>query len=111
MIIYVDDILITGRNKYLVAKVKKFMKFHFQMEDYGCMHQFMRMKITQLTTSILVTQNKYASNMLKCFGLEGCACQNTSVGWNKSLGAHSTNQYENRPLFHEVYDGMLNVFN
>lgn len=65
--IYVDDILITGSNEEEIESLKIFLDIQFKIKDLGSLHYFLGIEAIRQSNGILLTQQKYAVDMLAEF--------------------------------------------
>ena len=70
--IYMDDIVYTGNSQELMQDFKTDMMQRYEMTDLGLLHHFLGMGIIQSEDYIFIHQKKYASTLLKRFGLQDC---------------------------------------
>ena len=56
ILLYVDDILITGSTLALIAFIKTVLHDAFEMSDLGMLRQFLGLEITQDYDGIMVTE-------------------------------------------------------
>ena len=47
LVIYVDDLLITGKNESYIASMKKELKKGFEMTDLGHLHYYLGIEVIQ----------------------------------------------------------------
>lgn len=100
--VYVDDILVTGSNENLVAEFKTEMLKVFEMTDLGLMSYFLGMEVKQDHNGILISQKKYAKEILKKFHMEGCKSTDTPMNqkekFSKDDGAEKVDEGQYRSL-------------
>ncbi|XP_050147299.1 uncharacterized mitochondrial protein AtMg00810-like [Malus sylvestris] len=72
MSIYVDDIIYTRSSIEMMEEFKADMMHKYEMTDLGLLYHFLRMETMQIETSIFIHQKKYATSLLKKFGLQYC---------------------------------------
>ena len=72
IILYVDDLLITGSSNKEIASLKDAMNDAFSMTDLGLLRQFLGLKIAQSQHGIKVHQYKYALYFLNKFNMKDC---------------------------------------
>jgi hypothetical protein len=62
IIIYVDDLIITGDNDANIFDLKKLLKQKFEMKDLGELHYFFGIEVIQSPKGIWLLQRQYALN-------------------------------------------------
>ncbi|KAL4032606.1 hypothetical protein IC575_005686 [Cucumis melo] len=83
--LYVDDLLFTGNDKFLCDDFKNSMKKEFEMSDMGLIHYFLRIEVNQNEGEIVISQQKYAHDLLKKFRMENASPCNTPMDANLKL--------------------------
>ncbi|KAL0537384.1 hypothetical protein IC582_026362 [Cucumis melo] len=68
--IYVDDIIFGGFPKTLVDNFINIMKSEFEMSLVGELSCFLGLQIKQRSEGMFISQEKYAKNLVKKFGLD-----------------------------------------
>jgi hypothetical protein len=79
LLIYVDDILITGNDPVSITDIKKFLHNKFHLKDLGKLKYFLGIEISTSRTGIFISQRKYALEIIKDAGLLGAAPINTPM--------------------------------
>ncbi|KAH9669588.1 hypothetical protein KPL70_021846 [Citrus sinensis] len=79
LLIYVDDILITGNDLVSIADIKKFLHNQFHLKDLGDLKYFLGIEISASRKGIFISQRKYALEIIKDAGLLGAAPINTPM--------------------------------
>ncbi|XP_075096171.1 uncharacterized protein LOC142174282 [Nicotiana tabacum] len=64
---YVDDMLIFGRNVNVVNKTKNFLSFKFEMKDLGEANVILEIKIKRTSNGVSLSQSRYIEKILKRF--------------------------------------------
>ncbi|KAE8725286.1 hypothetical protein F3Y22_tig00009003pilonHSYRG00075 [Hibiscus syriacus] len=94
MLIYVDDLLITGNDAAMIEELKKILHASFRMKDLGELKYFLGFEILRSREGILLNQRKYALELIEETRLGGAkpVCtpmeQNiklTTAGYDSSL--------------------------
>ena len=67
LLLYVDDLFGTGDEKLILDSKKKLVT-EYEMEDLSIMHDFSDLEVWQKPSKIMVSQGKYAVEILKRFG-------------------------------------------
>ena len=72
MVVYVDDMLLTGPNEKHIPDFKADLHASFEMSDLGHLHHYLGIQFMQVDGGIALCQSKYIDTLLQCFGLEDC---------------------------------------
>ena len=72
LLLYVDDIIITGNSSSFASTIITLLGKEFDLKDLGLLHYFLGLQIDYTSTGLFVHQSKYASNLLKKFGMTDC---------------------------------------
>ena len=71
LLVYVDDILLTGNNPACVDSLKKLLDDRFDLKDLGSLRYFLGLDVARTDANISLTQRKYALEILKDIGFLG----------------------------------------
>ncbi|GJV14884.1 ribonuclease H-like domain-containing protein [Tanacetum coccineum] len=69
LLVYVDDIVITGNNLSKLEKFKVYLKSKFQIKDLGKLKYFLGIKVLDNNDGICLSQRKYYLELLYEYGL------------------------------------------
>ena len=72
LVVYVDDLLMTGNNESYIASIKKDLKKIFEMTDMGHLHYYLGIEVTQHPKYIFLSQKKYVGELLSKFSMIEC---------------------------------------
>lgn len=72
LLLYVDDIIITGDSEALIAEVKMALQAEFDMKDLGDLNFFLELEIKYLRNGLFLSQHKYATDLVHKAGLDSC---------------------------------------
>ena len=64
LLLYVDDMIITGDDLSSIQELKDFLSQQFEMKDLGHLSYFLGVEITHSTDGLYITQAKYTSDLL-----------------------------------------------
>jgi Reverse transcriptase (RNA-dependent DNA polymerase) len=71
LLIYVDDMIITGDNERTINAVKGFIQSHFPIKDLGRLKYFLGIEVARSKAGIFLSQRKYTLDILNEAGLLG----------------------------------------
>ncbi|XP_028126566.1 uncharacterized protein LOC114323217 [Camellia sinensis] len=79
LLLYVDDMIITGDDTVSISSLKQFLHRQLEMKDLGLFSYFLSLKISQDSSSYFLTQAKYTFDLLARVSLTDCKTVTTSV--------------------------------
>ena len=83
--LYVDDLVITGGSYQLIADIKSTMSQEFEMKDLGDLHYFLGIAFWRESSKTIITQSKYAREILDRFQMSECKSVSTHLDQNVKL--------------------------
>ena len=85
--VYVDDILLAGKDDARMAAVKQAFSQEFQVKGMGELNYFLGMKVVQdqETGNVWIGQKSYLENILRCFGMENRKAIHTPIDASTKL--------------------------
>ena len=72
VLLYVDDLFITGSSPQLISWLKTFLHKEFDMTDLGLIRRYLGISFEQVLLGIFLHQRDYTSEILKEFGMVEC---------------------------------------
>ena len=85
LLVYVDDIVITGSDSALLGQLKTHLSESFHMKDLGSLTHFLGLEVHHSPSSISLNQYKYASDLVVTTGLQGATFVDTPMELNVKL--------------------------
>lgn len=85
ILVYVDDIIITGRHIDIVQKVIKNLSVRFSLKDLGELNYFLGVEVLHKPNGLILTQTKYIKDLLKETHMEASNEVPTSMSTGQSL--------------------------
>ncbi|CAL5380597.1 unnamed protein product [Camellia sinensis] len=79
LLLYVDDMIITGDDLNGIVCLKQFLSHHFEMKDLGPLSYFLGLEIFHDSTGSFLSQAKYTSDLLTRAGLTDCKTTSTPL--------------------------------
>ena len=87
--VYVDDMIITGDDTLEIARLKENLSKEFEVKDLGQLRYFLGIEILRSPRGIVLSQRKYALDLLNETGMLGCRPAYTPIEQNHKLSAES----------------------
>ncbi|GJV34845.1 ribonuclease H-like domain-containing protein [Tanacetum coccineum] len=72
LLVYVDDIIITGNGILEIKKFKTFLKSKFIIKDLGKLKYFLGIEVVDTDMGIYLNQRKYVLDLLSEYGMLAC---------------------------------------
>lgn len=88
LLIYVDDILVTGNNSAAISKLILDLSRKFQMKDLGPLNFFLGLEISRNLNSFVISQMKYVVDLLKKTGFHDSKPLSTPVDSGSQLSLY-----------------------
>ncbi|XP_021804231.1 uncharacterized protein LOC110748571 [Prunus avium] len=85
VIVYVDDMVVTGNDIEEQQKLQKYLSQEFEMKDLGALKYFLGIEVARSKTSIFLFQRKYVMDLLTEIGMLGCKPADTPIEMNDKL--------------------------
>ena len=85
LIVYVDDIIVTGNDEVEIGRIKQRLAQDFEMKDLGNLRYFLKMEVARNKNGISISQRKYVLGFLRDTGMMGCKPVDTPMDANVKL--------------------------
>ena len=79
LLVYVDDILITGSCINLINQLEGHLHANFQTKDLGPIQRYLGVQFEHNSFALRMHQTEYAINILQQFGMQDCATSSTPL--------------------------------
>jgi Reverse transcriptase (RNA-dependent DNA polymerase) len=94
LIVYVDDIILTGNDLAEMKRLKASLAKKFEMKDLGELRYFLGIEIARSKKGVVLSQRRYVLDLLSDTGMLGCKPVNTPIDPNHKLSGERDNQVE-----------------
>ena len=64
LILYIDDMVITGSDTTAISSLKQHLQSEFEMKDLGWLRYFLGIEVAYSSRGYLLSQQKYISDIL-----------------------------------------------
>jgi hypothetical protein len=95
LLIYVDDIIVTGNSTIAITKLIHCLKQSFAMKDLGPLHFFLGMHIHRQSRGLHLSQTKNISDLLDHTHMTGAKPTKTPIPAGSQLSKFSGDLLEN----------------
>jgi hypothetical protein len=100
VLVYVDDIIVTRSSSAVIDALLANLRSEFGLKDLGDLHYFLGIEVKPTTDGILLSQEKYATDLLCCVGMLACkpvvtpsTSEKLSARGGDLLGSKDVTQY------------------
>ncbi|KAL3376952.1 hypothetical protein AABB24_003396 [Solanum stoloniferum] len=104
ILIYVDDLLITGSSDRLIQEAKDTLHHNFKMKDLGELRYFLGIEFARSKDGILMNQRRYALELVSECGLAGSKPTSTPLEQNQKLTSVEYDRQFNITEYDELED-------
>jgi histone deacetylase 1/2 len=88
ILVYVDDIIVASSSDKATIALLQDLKEDFALKDLGELHYFLGIKVKRVNNGIVLTQEKYASDLLKRVGMSDCKSVSTPLSTSEKLSLY-----------------------
>jgi hypothetical protein len=85
LLVYVDDLILTGNNKTILDAFITSLQKEFAIKDLGKLNYFLGLEVTHTATGLVLSQTKYAHDILERASMLGSKSMPTPLSPNISL--------------------------
>ena len=110
LLLYVDDLFLTGEDKFII-ECKKKLAAEFEMKDLGMMHYFLGLEVWKSLDEIFLNQGKYTTEILKRFGMLDCKAMTTPMTTNLKLLNDDTSKVIDATLYRQITGSLMYLTN
>ncbi|KAL2240968.1 UNVERIFIED_CONTAM: Retrovirus-related Pol polyprotein from transposon RE1 [Sesamum indicum] len=107
LLVYVDDLLITGPSESLIQEVKMFLDTAFSIKDLGYAKYFLGLEIARSPSGTSVTQHKYIRDIVADAGFGQCKPAPTPLPLGLKLSSQSSPTLDDPEPFRRLVGRLL----
>ena len=105
--VYVDDIVFGSTIDHLAHEFSEEMKREFEMSMVGELKYFLGLQVKQREDGIFISQEKYAKNLVKRFGLDSKKHISTPMSSSAKLSRDAAGIEMDPTLYRSMIDSLL----
>ncbi|XP_021807743.1 uncharacterized protein LOC110751560 [Prunus avium] len=107
LIVYVDDIVVTGNDTEEQLKLQKYLSQEFEMKNLGDLKYFLGIEVARSTTGIFMSQRKYVLDLLTETGMLGCKPVDTPIEMNHKLCENMDQEPTNKEQYQRLVERLI----
>ncbi|KAE8733549.1 hypothetical protein F3Y22_tig00001120pilonHSYRG00173 [Hibiscus syriacus] len=107
VLVYVDDLIITGDDEAEILQTKENLSVRFQMKELGQLKHFLGLEVDRTHEGIFLCQQKYAKDLLKRFGMLECKSTSTPMEPNIKMCAHEGKDLEDATMYRQLVGSLI----
>jgi hypothetical protein len=88
-LVYVGDIIVASSSQDATMCLLQNLEKDFTLKDFRDLHYFLGIEVTKIKDGILLTQQKYATELLQRAGMIGCKLVSTPLSTSEKLSAYT----------------------
>ncbi|PRQ43410.1 putative RNA-directed DNA polymerase [Rosa chinensis] len=107
LIIYVDDMIVTGDDQEEVKKLEAYLSYEFEMKDLGGLKYFLGIEVARSKEGIFLSQRKYVLDLLTETGMLACKPADTPMEQNHKLAEYPDQVPTNRERYQRLVGRLI----
>uniref|UniRef100_A0A2N9F0V1 Integrase catalytic domain-containing protein n=1 Tax=Fagus sylvatica TaxID=28930 RepID=A0A2N9F0V1_FAGSY len=107
ILLYVDDMIITGDDTAGIRDLQKFLSQQFKMKDLGTLSYFLGLEVTSSSDGYYLSQAKYASDLLSKVGLTDSKTVSTPLELNVKLNTTDGEPLSDATLYRQLVGSLI----
>ncbi|KAJ0445113.1 putative RNA-directed DNA polymerase [Helianthus annuus] len=107
VLIYVDDLIITGDDEDGIEQVKENLCIRFYMKDLGILSHFLGLELKYEDDSVVLHQQKYSIELLQRFGMVDCKPAMTPSDTTVKLCVDRGSKLEDPIMYRQIVGSLI----
>eukprot|EP00253_Pinus_taeda_P014380 PITA_14380 len=107
VVVYVDDLIITGSSAHLIHGIKQDLCSTFDMTDLGLLQYCVGVEVWQTENNIFLSQSKYAKILVDRFRMQDCKLATTPMEPGLKLSTQSSSPLVDETLFRQLVGSLI----
>uniref|UniRef100_A0A2N9HRP8 Integrase catalytic domain-containing protein n=1 Tax=Fagus sylvatica TaxID=28930 RepID=A0A2N9HRP8_FAGSY len=107
LLLYVDDMIITGDDVQGIQDLKRFLGQHFKMKDLGPLSYFLGLEVSSSSDGYYLTQAKYTSDLISRAGITDSKIVDTPIEYNNRLNTHDGEPLPDATLYRQLVGSLV----
>ena len=107
LLLYVDDMIITGDDMQGIQNLKHFLGRQFEMKDLNPLNYFLGLEVSSSTNGYYLTQAKYTSDMISRASITDSKIVDTLIEYNCRLNSHDGESLFDATLYRHLVGSLI----
>ena len=107
LLLYVDDMIITGDDMQGIQDLKHFLGHQFEMKDLGPLNYFLGLEVYSSADSYYLTQAKYTSDLISRANITDSKIVDTPIEYNCHLNSHDGESLSDVTLYRHFVRSLI----
>ncbi|XP_022850776.1 uncharacterized protein LOC111372627 [Olea europaea var. sylvestris] len=107
LIVYVDDMIITGDDKEGISRIQKQLASEFKIKNLGGLKYFLGIEVVRSRQGICLSQRKYVLDLLAEVGMLECKLADTPITQNLKLSECSDQVPMNKGRYQKLVGKLI----
>ena len=107
LIVYVDDIIVTGNDPEEKVALQDHLAQEFEMKDLGSLKYFLGIEVSRSKKGIFLSQRKYALDLLNETGMSACSPISTPMEENLKLSTDPNQVPANKERYQRLVGRLM----
>ena len=107
LIVYVDDMVVTGDDPVEMASLQKRLSLEFEMKDLGQLKYFLGIEVARSKLGISLSQRKYVLDLLAETGMLDCKPIDTPIEMNHKLAIYPDQVPTNKSRYQRLVGRLI----
>lgn len=105
--LYVDGVIFTSNDDYLIENFKTVMKEELEMTDMGLLRYFLGIEVEQNGNGIFISQAKYVTEVLERFNMQESKAAITPTVMGLKLSKEDNNKEVDPSLYKSIVGSLM----
>ena len=107
LLMYVDDMIITGNDVQGIQDLKRFLGQHFEMKDLGPLNYFLGLEVSSSSDGYYIIQAKYTSDLISQAEITDSKIVDTPIEYNNRLNTHDGEPLPDATLYRQLVGNLV----
>ena len=107
VLVYVDDLIITGDYSEEIQRTRENLSVRFQMKELGELKHFLGLEVERTKEGLFLGQQKYAKDLLQRYGMLDCKPISTPMDPNVRLQEDEGNDLEDMTMYRQLVGSLI----